>query len=76
MDWRKLPGEWWTNKQGALRAVAVVDRVRRALGSLSDTLTGNLQHAAEALGTSLKEVDDWKVRQKLLPACPSLSPNK
>ena len=41
--------------------MAVVDRVRRALGALSDTMSANLQHTAEDMGGKLKEVDDWKI---------------
>ena len=60
-DWQRLPAEWWHSREEALRTVAVVDRVRRALGSLSDTMSINLQHTAEDLGGRLTEVDDWKV---------------
>ena len=41
--------------------MAVVDRVRRALGELSDAMTAALQTTAEDVGGQLNEVDDWQV---------------
>ena len=51
----------WHSKGGALQAVAVVDRVRRALGELSDAMTAALQTTAEDVGGQLNEVEDWQV---------------
>jgi hypothetical protein len=61
-DWQRLPDGWWHSKGGALQAVAVVDRVRRALGTLSDAMTASLQTTAETVGGALNEVEDWQVR--------------
>lgn len=61
-DWHKLPDNWWSCRDGALKAVAVVDRVCRALGELSDKMTANLQVQAEYMGSELKEVEDWQTK--------------
>lgn len=63
-DWNNLPEHWWGSKGGALQAVSVVDRVRRALGELSDVMTSNLQATAERLGNDLNEVADWQVQPR------------
>ncbi|XRB06735.1 alpha-glucan, water dikinase [Pycnococcus provasolii] len=46
------------SKEEALRAAAVVERVRRALGTVSDELSGRLAKPASILGKSLG-VDPW-----------------
>ncbi|QDZ23333.1 alpha-glucan water dikinase [Chloropicon primus] len=62
--WQNLPDHYKTNaslgKEEALLVSSVVDRMKRAVGDLSDMTTSNLQPIAHAIG-SRTDCDRWTV---------------
>lgn len=62
--WQDLPREvrfgQYPSKEHALRAAAVIDRVRRAIGTVSDRVSGRITPIATAFGKAFG-VDDWYV---------------
>ncbi|KAK3256570.1 Alpha-glucan water dikinase 1, chloroplastic [Cymbomonas tetramitiformis] len=59
-DMQRLPDGWSRQREGALQAVAVLDRVRRALGELSDVTSGAMQPHADRLGHAISDIPQWQ----------------
>lgn len=64
MSWKGLPDSVFTDcpsQEDALKAMAVVDRLRRALANLSEAITQRVQPAAESLGRAFG-VEEWNIQ--------------
>jgi len=64
MSWKGLSDTVFTNcpsQEDALKAMAVVDRLRRALSNLSEAVSQRIQPAAESLGRAFG-VEEWNIQ--------------